>query len=52
MGNTFGAIGNQDGTCRIRTKEEIDILIGNADIIRCVLLIRCIKQRVNGLGIT
>jgi hypothetical protein len=39
MRNMFGPIGNQDGTCRIKTKEEIDLLIGNADIIRCVLLI-------------
>jgi hypothetical protein len=34
--NMSGPIGNQDGTCRIRTKDEIDLLIGNADILRCI----------------
>jgi hypothetical protein len=26
----------QDGTCRIRTKEEIGLLIDNTDILRCI----------------
>jgi hypothetical protein len=29
-----GPIKNQDGTCSIRSNEEIDLLIENADVVR------------------
>lgn len=36
MRKISGPIQNQDGTCRIRSNEAIDLLIENADIVRYI----------------
>jgi len=33
MRKIHGTIKNQDGSCRIRTNEEIDVLIKHADVV-------------------